>query len=182
MGLGDDILAGICTSITALYTDIYGIRPKWNRMGIEPNMSIPLNGAKFSYTLRDTVYNLELSENDYMMSTNSFSIKSPESFGAGMKGNTLTYYPNNKETRTLDVIAPNRFIAMEIIPLRLNAYSWTIKSAGDYQFILRGLPPRSTFQVSINNETQHIFIEEDGILSIKRKCQPNTKFAVRDIL
>ena len=181
-GLGDDILAGICTSITALYTDIYGIRPKWNRMGIEPNMSKPLNGAKFSYTLRDTVYNLELSENDYLMSTKSFSIKSPESFGASMKGNTLTYYPNNKESRTLDVIASNRFIAIEITPLRLDAYSWTIKSPGDYQFILKGLPPRSTFQVSINDVTQHVFIEADGILSIKRKCQPNTRFAVRDIL
>lgn len=182
LGLGDDILAGICTSITALYTDIYGIRPKWNRMGIEPNMSSPLNGAKFSYTLRDTAYNLQLSENDYLMSTNSFSIKSPASFGASRKGNTLTYYPHNKETRTIAISSSNPVIAMEITPLRLDAYSWTVKSPGDYQFILKGLPPRSTFQVSVNNETQHIFIKEDGILSIKRKCQPNTRFTVGNIL
>lgn len=182
LGLGDDVLAGICTSITALYTDIYGIRPKWNRMGIEPNMSSPLNGARFSYTLRDTVYNLELSENDYLMSTRSFSIKSPKSFGANMKGNTLTYYPHNKEMRSLSVTASNRFIAMEITPVHPDSYSWTIKSPGDYQFILKGLQPRSTFEVSINNVTQSFLIEKDGILSIKKKCQPNTRFRVMQIL
>ncbi len=50
LGLGDDILAGICTSITALYKDIYGLRPKWNRMGLEPNMLETLNGTRvFTY-------------------------------------------------------------------------------------------------------------------------------------
>lgn len=51
-GQGSDILAGICTSVTALYRDIYGIRPKWNRMGLEPNLSEILNGTEFNYTLR----------------------------------------------------------------------------------------------------------------------------------
>ncbi|MDR1381997.1 MAG: hypothetical protein LBJ47_11050, partial [Tannerella sp.] len=37
-GQGSDVLAGICTSVTALYRDIYGIRPRWNRMGLEPHM------------------------------------------------------------------------------------------------------------------------------------------------
>lgn len=56
LGLGSDILAGICTSITGLYRDIYGIRPKWNRMGLEPNMVKMLNGTAFNYTLRNTEY------------------------------------------------------------------------------------------------------------------------------
>ncbi|MDR2036477.1 MAG: hypothetical protein LBQ60_00990 [Bacteroidales bacterium] len=74
-GLGSDILAGICTSITALYRDIYGIRPRWNRMGLEPNMLKELNGTEFTYSLRGTDYHLKLNVNDYMMSTDGFKIK-----------------------------------------------------------------------------------------------------------
>lgn len=178
LGLGDDILAGICTSITALYTDIYGVRPKWNRLGIEPNMSKPLNGTKFSYTLRDTIYQLELSENEYLMSTGSFSIKSKEAFGAGRNGNTLTYYPHNKDERTLAISAA-RIIAAEISSWETDTFSWTINSSGDHQFVLNGLQPDSYYQLSTNNKHQRIRTDKKGRLSIKSNCKPNTRFIVR---
>lgn len=173
LGLGDDILAGICTSITALYRDIYGIRPKWNRMGLEPNMSKTLNGTKFSYTLRDTVYHLELSVNDYRMYTNSFSIKSKESFGANKSGNTLTFYPHNKEDITLAITGPA--VDMEIE----NTFSWIIKSPGNYQFIINGLPPGAKYQLQINNALQNIETTKDGRFSIKHNCTANTRFIIK---
>lgn len=177
LGLGDDILAGICTSITALYRDIYGIRPKWNRMGIEPNMSKTLNGTKFSYTLRDTVYHLELSVNDYRMRTNSFAIKSKESFGASRNGNTLTFYPHNKEDITLAIAGPTTNV--EINEWEANAFSWTIKSPGDFQFTISGLQPEAKYQLRLNNTLQNIQATKDGRFSIKHNCNANTTFVIK---
>ena len=180
LGLGDDILAGISTSITALYRDIYGIRPKWNRMGLEPNMSSTLNGTKFSYTNRSTVYNLELGVNDYLMSTKGFSIKSKESFGANKTGNTLTYYPHNDDVMLLQInAATNRRIDMEINSWDTNAYSWTITSPDKYQFTLKGLSPGKKYEIAVNGVLKSFTSGSDGSFSISHSCKSATKFVVR---
>ncbi|MBI5010518.1 MAG: hypothetical protein HZB98_12930, partial [Bacteroidia bacterium] len=64
-GLGEDILAGACTSITALYRDIYGVRPGWNRFGLEPNLTDILEGTEFSYILRNKVYKVHLKKSTF---------------------------------------------------------------------------------------------------------------------
>lgn len=180
LGLGDDILAGISTSITALYRDIYGIRPKWNRMGLEPNMSSTLNGTKFSYTNLNTVYNLELGVNDYLMGTNGFSIKSKESFGANKTGNILTYYPHNDDVMLLQISATtNRSIDMEINSWETNAYAWTITSPDKYQFTIKGLEPDKDYQLSINGVIKNVKSKNDGSLSIERICKSSTQFIVK---
>ncbi|WP_449435490.1 hypothetical protein [Pedobacter steynii] len=180
LGLGDDILAGISTSVTALYRDIYGIRPKWNRMGLEPNMSTTLNGTKFNYTNRNTIYNLELSVNDYLMSTPGFSIKSEESFGANKTGNVLTYYPHNDDVMLLKInAATNRSINMEINSWDTNGYSWTIASADKYQFIVKGLVPDKGYRLSINGVIRNIRSKGDGSFSVEHVCKLPTKFILK---
>lgn len=180
LGLGDDILAGISTSITALYRDIYGIRPKWNRMGLEPNMSNTLNGTKFSYSNRNTLYNLELSVNDYLMSTTGFSIKSKESFGANKTGKILTYYPNNEETMTLQIgAATSRSIKMEVNSWKTNSFSWTITSPDKYQFTIRGLQPDKNYQLLINGAIKNVKSKKDGSFSIEHLCKSATQFLVK---
>ena len=180
LGLGDDILAGISTSITALYRDIYGVRPKWNRMGLEPNMSSTLNGTKFSYTNRNTVYNLELSVNNYLMRTNGFSIKSKESFGANKAGNILTYYPHNDDVMLLQInSASNRSINMEINSWDANAYSWTVTSPDKYLFTIKGLAPGKKYELAINGVAKHFTSKNDGSFSIEHTCKSTTKFAVK---
>src|SRR5690606_5283385 len=96
-GLGTDILAGIATTVTALYSDIYGVRPKWNRMGLEPNMVPELNGTEFTYTLRDTVYVLSLAVDDYQVQTGTFRVHSKNAFGVSRSSENLIFYPENKE-------------------------------------------------------------------------------------
>ncbi len=51
-GLGTDILSGICTGVTALYSDVYGIQPRWNHLKINPKITKELNGTSFTYPLR----------------------------------------------------------------------------------------------------------------------------------
>ena len=114
LGLGSDILAGISTTVTALYRDIYGIRPKWNRMGLEPHMLEELNGTSFTYTLRDTLYQINLSVDEYEIITDNFSVKSYQPFGVSMKGNTLYYYHNNEEQNVYHVSCDKKPLKIEV--------------------------------------------------------------------
>lgn len=181
-GLGDDILAGISTSITALYRDIYGIRPKWNRMGIEPNMTPALNGTAFSYTLRDTVYQLKLSVDDYAMSTNGFSVKSKQAFGANKTGNVFTYYPNNQDSVTLGINAGSgQRVCITMDAWNVTEISWTMASRDNYEFILKGLRPGTAYRIGVNGSFQSVKATNDGSVRVKQRCTTATRFVVKRI-
>lgn len=179
LGEGSDILAGICTSVTALYRDIYGVRPKWNRMGLEPNLAKMLNGTDFSYTLRGTEYRLELSINDYRMSTDGFRIHSKYAFGAHKAGTTLTYYPDNREAMTLSVQAgSDRPIDLEISQWKDRSYCWKIASTDHYEFQLTGLEPSRAYKVSAAGKTTRVTATQDGSLQISHAVNGPTAFKV----
>lgn len=180
LGLGDDILAGISTSITALYRDIYGLRPKWNRMGIEPQLSPELNGTAFSYALRDTVYQIKLSVNNYTISTNGFAVTGKQAFGVNKNGKTLTFYPGNQDSmQLLTKAATNRSININVGLWAGGSYSWLVSSADDYQFTIKGLQPNSAYSVWINNIRQNIKANEGGNITIKKLCTTATTFKVK---
>jgi len=40
-------------AIVGLYRNIYGIRPQYNRLYLEPHLTKDLNGTKIRYWLRD---------------------------------------------------------------------------------------------------------------------------------
>ena len=164
-GLGSDILAGISTTVTALYRDIYGVRPKWNRMGLEPNMLNVLNGTSFTYTLRDTLYHLKLSVNDYEMSAENFSIKSGNAFGASMRGNTLYYYPDNRNNMVLGVTAKSKPVRLEMDKSEKNEFSWKVTSKGKHHFTITGLDEKSTYQLTINDQPVSFVRRKNGDLS-----------------
>lgn len=177
LGLGTDILAGICTSVTALYRDIYGIRPKWNRMGLEPNMVKILNGTEFSYTLRNTVYKVKLNVNDYELRTDNFSIKCKEAFGASFEDSSLILYPQNKEDMSIKL----RGNSNSPVNIMLNSYSknnllWTVISADDYQFTIEGLDPSLKYELIIQNKPKNIEVGADGKASFTYNCAKPTTF------
>ena len=181
-GIGDDILAGISTTITALYRDIYGIRPKWNRMGLEPNMLKELNGTEFKYSLRDTVYNIKLKENSYQISTKSFSVKSSDSFGVNMHGNTLLFYPNNLNLLALTVTQSSLLpVNIEVNKWNKTTRSWTQNSSGNYKFVLAGLKPNSSYNLVVNgNRKQSYRSNASGIVNFEYICQNPTSFSIDD--
>lgn len=180
-GIGEDILAGNSTTISALYRDIYGIRPKWNRMGLEPNMLNELNGTEFKYTLRDTVYNIRLSENNYQIATKSFSVKSSDSFGVNMSSNTLIYYPQNLDVETLSVIRPTlQIINIEVTEWSKTARSWILQSNGNYEFLLAGLKPNSSYNLILNGNIKQPYKSNDtGMLRLKIQCKIPTHFSIK---
>ena len=182
LGQGSDILAGICTSVTALYRDIYGVRPRWNRMGIEPNLSDVLNGTEFTYRLRGVDYQLKLSVGDYTMHTDGFRIRSRKAFGANQEGKRLTFYPDNQEYMTLTVQAGTGSpVNLEIKDWKTAAYSWTVASADNYTFKMTGLSPDTSYEISVNGKAKKASTGQDGCLSVEENCKKPTTFRVRKL-
>jgi hypothetical protein len=172
-GLGSDILAGISTTVTALYRDIYGVRPKWNRMGLEPNMLEDLNGTSFTYHLRDTLYTLKLSVDDYEMSTENFSVKSKNTFGACWRENKLYYYPENKNNIVFSISAKSKPVYLE---MDKNDFSWRITSKGNHQFTISGLDENATYELTANGQPVKFSKGKDGSVSFSYKCDAGTLF------
>jgi hypothetical protein len=180
-GIGHDILAGSATTITALYRDIYGIRPMWNRMGLEPNMLQELNGTEFNYTLRDEVYHIKLSENNYQIFTRNFTVDNTRSFGVNMQDNSLLYYPGNQNDVELTVTRMD----VQAIRIEIGEWSksrnWILHSEGEYQFLLAGLEPNSTYNLTVNgNKEKSYSASASGIISFEYQCDVLTSFILSD--
>ncbi|MDD3037119.1 hypothetical protein [Bacteroides sp.] len=176
-GQGSDILAGICTSVTALYRDIYGIRPRWNRMGLEPNMSEMLNGTEFNYTLRDIDYRIRLNVDDYEIQTDKFSVKCREAFGVSSQEGGLIAYPHNKEKTLLKVFGESTLpIDITLKPCFENDISWEVNSTDDYRFVIQGLNPALKYKLVIQNKTTDVKVEKNGKTSFTYSCKTPVKF------
>jgi hypothetical protein len=180
-GIGHDILAGSATTITALYRDIYGIRPMWNRMGLEPHMLKELNGTEFKYTLRDEVYNIKLSENSYQLSTADFTLDNTLAFGVNMMDSTLHYYPGNQQSEELSVTRKDE----QVIKIEIGEWSdkrnWILHSRGEYHFVLAGLKPHSAYTLTVNgNEKQSYSASASGIVSFEYQCDVPTSFSISE--
>lgn len=180
-GRGSDILAGICTSITALYSDIYGIRPKWNRLGLEPHMTHALNGTAFTYNLREVDYKLQLSVGDYRIKTDDFSVECDAPFGVSMSENVLTYFHENKENLILTVECATASQPIHMIVRKKSGceLAWSIPSAGDYAFTLKGLRPDTGYKVRLNGKSRTVKASGDGALSISEKCSGPVSVEIR---
>lgn len=175
-GQGSDILAGICTSVTGLYRDIYGIRPKWNRMGLEPNILEILNGTEFNYILRGTNYCIRLSVDDYEMETDSFLIKSSNAFGAFFQNECLAIYPQNREKMVLKIYRESsKPIEVTLKHYFENDISWEMNTSGKYKFVVEGLNPSLKYKLVVQGKTLPIEIGDNGKFSFTYPCKETLK-------
>jgi hypothetical protein len=179
IGIGSDILAGSSTTITALYRDIYGIRPKWNRFGLEPNMLSELSGTEFNYTLRGKVYKIRLEENTYSVTAPGFSIEEKNGFGVNMDGNILRYYPCNGENEGLAITRKNLLpVDIEIVEWGNNR-RWNINSNGIYNFSVSGLNPGASYQVAVDGTIIQLYTADTkGNVTFDYNCPTPVHFSL----
>jgi hypothetical protein len=102
-GQGNDILANNCLPVVGLFRDIYGIEPEYNRLCLAPHLTKELNGTRIKYRLRDRNYIIQLSENNYSVNVNSFSLYSPDNFGIDIENNKLHYFNGSDASPSLTV-------------------------------------------------------------------------------
>lgn len=178
-GQGTDILAGIATTVTALYSDIYGVQPKWNRMGLEPNMVPALNGTRFTYILRDTTYEVLLNVDDYSLRTNEFAVQSNTAFGVGKAGTDIVYYPENKEAMRLVLDSgPRGFTDLKVNQWTEDRFQWSVTSDRQKRMVIYGLKPGSGYDVAINEKRTKAKATPDGALTLEAEGTGFATFSV----
>jgi len=181
-GEGSDILSGICTTITALYRDIYGLRPQWNRLGIEPHLTAELNGTSFDYQLRGTTYHLNLQMNNYVVNGDGFAVNARENFGIAKTEQAVVFYPQNHADRKLTVREKmGKTIDLVVEPWKEESIAWKVQSSGKYQFTWDGLPEGVRYQLWINNKLVNALSIKNGKLTFYHQADEITPFLLKKI-
>ncbi|GAA4791030.1 hypothetical protein GCM10023231_18660 [Olivibacter ginsenosidimutans] len=181
-GEGSDILSGICTTITGLYRDIYGVRPSWDRLGIEPHLTPELDGTTFNYKLRGTTYQLTLHTNSYSVKGDGFAVKSQEHFGIAKTKEGIVFYPQNQTERRLTVREKTgKTVDLVVAPWKEEAISWEALAPGNYQFTWNDLPKGARYQLWINGKRINTVTVDEGVLTLTHQVKRATKFLLKPI-
>lgn len=102
-GAGDDILAGNASAIVGLYRDIYGIRPSYNRLYLEPHLVGDLYGTRLRYNFEGNIYLISLDGAWNAISTGNVSFKSSDPFGLKRHGEDVTWFERDNTSPSLSV-------------------------------------------------------------------------------
>ncbi|ANH81812.1 hypothetical protein A8C56_13220 [Niabella ginsenosidivorans] len=166
-GSGTDILSGICTGITALYSDIYGIQPRWNRLVISPNLVPALYGTDFTYPLRGNDYKIQLNEKNYQVRFSSYTINYNTSFGIAGDNGSLRFYPGDQDKISLSVCnISKKGITLSVIDFNKKGINFGIKEKGRYNISLSGLTPGTAYPITINGSEKTVTAAKDGVIHI----------------
>jgi len=166
-GKGDDILSNNVMAIVGLYRNIYGIRPRYDRLYIEPHLTPELNGTKINYWLRDQDYVIELTKEKYSIYVNDFSVSNKYPFAVNSKGGKLEYF-NGEDDRLSLLISDKTPCSIEIVVWGKNNRSWNeiINIPGkEVHHELHNLNANAAYQLIVDGVPQKKYIADaSGII------------------
>ncbi len=166
-GLGGDILSGICTGVTALYSDIYGIQPRWNRLMIAPNLTPSLYGTNFNYNLRGCDYKIKLDKSNFQVSSPFYLVSCDTAFGvAGGKG-VVRFFPQDRDDIFLSLSnSTQKHISLTVRCFNEQEIRFAVKESGKYSMKLSGLGRNTTYELSASGSRKKIKSSKEGSLVI----------------
>ncbi len=167
-GAGGDILSNMASPIVGLYRDVYGIRPKWNRLYLDPHLTPELSGTQLKYWLRGRDYLIDLKMGDYGLSVDKFTVRDKKAFAVDVKQNTLGYFSGDRETPSMTLTRSNA----EPIEIRIETWpaeptgtrKWTESSrqpGSNVRHVVADLPPRTRWRLLCNGKLA-ASLESDG--------------------
>ena len=149
-GAGDDILANNAMAIVGLYRNIYGIRPQYNRLYLEPHLTAELSGTGVKYNLRDKNYVIDLNTDQTTVRTGNFSISASKPFAINPGKNKVAIFFGNEPEETFTANS-NLECKIELMEKNDSMFSWRESSGnGKVQYTLRGLNPGKSYSILIN--------------------------------
>jgi len=167
-GMGTDVLAGICTGITALYSDIYGIQPQWNRFVLNPHLVPDLYGTRFHYWLRGISYDIRLDKNRYQVSTKNYTLSYDRKFGITDNQKEMNFYPGNNDSIFLSVHKPDKgAVSLKINIWDNDTISFKLNSDTHYILQIHGLRRGASFEILDNGQKEKVSTGTEGSLTFK---------------
>jgi hypothetical protein len=162
MGAGEDILANNAMAIVGLYRNIYGIRPQFNRLYLEPHISPELNGTEVRYNLRGKNYLIGLKTDKTTVQIDNFSVSSAKPFGVNAGKNEILVWYGNDQNETFKA-RPTDHCQLELVAKTDSQIRW--KQNSDYagnrvEYILKGLNPGKKYTILTNNNPVKISLPD----------------------
>lgn len=154
VGAGDDILSNNIMAVVGLYRNIYGIRPRYNRLYLEPHLTTDLNGTQLKYWLRNQDYLINLSKDKYSITVNNFSVSNKYPFGINYDANELKYFNGNNKDVSLK-LKSEQPCSINILSWKKNNKSWkqTVKnSMSNISYEVHDLSVNEIYELFINNK------------------------------
>jgi len=149
-GAGDDILANNAMAIVGLYRNIYGIRPQFNRLYLEPHLTPELNETEVKYNLRTKNYLIRLNTDLTTVVTGNFSVSCKKPFAVNPGKNKVTVFFGNEPAETFTATTSQE-CKIELMEKNNSMFSWRQSSGnGKVQYTLMGLNPGKSYTVLIN--------------------------------
>jgi hypothetical protein len=152
-GAGDDILANNIMAVVGLYRNIYGIRPQYNRLYLEPHLTSELNGTKIKYLLRDQNYWIELNQNKNSISANNFTVSNKNPFAVDFNSGDLKYYNSNSTNCSLK-ISGSQSCTIDIVSWEDSNMHWNETGISMKKGVIHelyNLKPNAVYQLFVNN-------------------------------
>ncbi len=166
-GAGDDILSNNIMAIVGLYRNIYGIRPQYNRLYIEPHLTSDLNGTKIKYWLRNQDYVINLSQEKYSIASNSITVSGTKPFAANINTAKLEYFNGDDSNPSL-IISGAPSINLDMVSWDETSRKWTETGSNlkkTVQHELHNLKPNNGYQLIVNDKpVKQITADAAGIL------------------
>ncbi|MBN2063943.1 MAG: hypothetical protein JW745_03995 [Sedimentisphaerales bacterium] len=181
-GLGDDILGGNGMAIVGLYRNIFGIQPQYNRLYLEPHLSESMNGTIVKYQLRDTDYEICLTNAQYSVAANGFAAKSDESFGINISDKQLDYYIGKSDMPFLSLEKDkNCNVTLGNLTNQSTFIQWTLKS--DKPVVVdntkHGLTPKKEYIIKVSSgANQKITADGKGNLKFSLPLKSKEKVEI----
>ena len=154
-GLGDDILAGNSQIISGLFRNVYGVRPQWNRLMIDPHLTKELENTKLRYPLRGENYWLTINAKVSTISADKLAVTAATPFAVNATAKGGQWFHGADKTPALQVSHQGSgTLGLEIINWSETAKKWKERAAGSaaVSYSVHNLKPKGKYTVTINGE------------------------------
>lgn len=166
-GQGNDILAGNATGITALYSDIFGIQPRWNRLTIAPHLPAALEGSQFVYTLRGKKFALSYFNHYCQVSIGQSKLLANTTFGVSKVAKAIRFYPGDQDT--CYALLPQNPTAGSVLKMKRwneQLIEFILRIPSKKPLVLNGLSATGHYEVLINGVKKQTLTAGAGKLII----------------
>ncbi len=167
-GAGDDILSNNIMALVGLYRNIYGIRPQYNRLFLEPHLPAELIGTKLKYRLRGRNYQISYQQGRCTAQTGEWALSSETPFGINAGEEGIEYFQTGEVQPSMR-ISGREAGQVSILQWGPDHKSWEISSHGrnqQFRHELSGLRPGVDYNITLDsNPFQQIRTDSSGNIS-----------------
>ncbi len=175
-GTGDDILANNALAVAALYRDIYGVKPRPDRLFIDPRLPPELAGARLKYKLRGRRYEIALDPDRFAVSLGKLSVSAAKPFATAPADGGLAFFAGETSEAGF-LVRPERdgpvSIDVEAWPVSgegRRAWRLTAERGGKVGFEIRGLRPGEKYRLQAEGKVRTLRADAAGRASFV--CSP----------